>query len=218
LNKAGDADREEVSVMCGRFFIDTDDIDPWMASIIAEVNFKYANTPALGNMSRGEIFPTNTVPVLAAENGACQAFLMSWGFARYDGKGRVINARSETAGQRPMFRESMLKRRCLIPARHYYEWKANEKGNKTKYAIGFKDRSILYLAGLYRPSPGFKPADNVPEFVILTRSASSSIASIHDRMPVLVPECLSREWLQDIEAAAKIFNLRCDNLSATYAG
>jgi putative SOS response-associated peptidase YedK len=203
--------------MCGRFFIDTDDIDPWMASIIAEVNLRYANTPALEKLSRGEIFPTNIVPVVATENGSQRVFLMSWGFARYDGKGRVINARSETAGQRPMFKEAMLKRRCLILARHYYEWAANETGKKTKYAIGLKDRSMLYLAGLYRPAPGLKQAGNVPEFVILTRPAISSIASIHGRMPVLVPDGMSREWLFDTSAARPIFKLGQESLSATVA-
>ena len=97
--------------MCGRYFIDVDDME--IQEILA----------ALGHDARiktGEIFPSNVVPVLTVER---KPQLMQWGYTRFDGKGKVINARSETVTEKPMFQKSMREKRCLIPASHYFEWK-----------------------------------------------------------------------------------------------
>lgn len=183
--------------MCGRYYIPEDDDDSGFQEILAYINEKYKDSPALSEMKRGEIFPTNIVPVLTGTSPA----LMKWGFSRFDGMGQVINARLESAEEKPMFKKAFSTRRCLIPASHYYEWRKEEGGKKVKYAIaqcssqeGEHRRSEpLYLAGMYQ-SESDSP---VPQFVILTRPASPDISMIHDRMPVILTREQQIKWLSE---------------------
>lgn len=170
--------------MCGRYYVDTGADDPEIRRIIEEVNEKYQNTPQLAAMKTGEIFPTDTAAVLA--DG--QPVLMKWGFARFDLKGKVINARAETLRDKPMFQKLLDQKRCLVPASWYFEW---EKAGsvKRKYAIG--TGKTIYLAGLYR----FEQAENLPVYVIITKPAAENIAFIHDRMPAIVGPDLRERWL-----------------------
>jgi putative SOS response-associated peptidase YedK len=114
---------------------------------------------------------------------------MRWGFTGFKKK-PVINARSETALEKPMFRESMLERRCLVLASAYYEWK-KEGNQKTKYRFYFPDTSLL-LAGCYRQEQN----EPVPRFTILTQEAYPDIEYIHDRMPVIVSANYASDWLK----------------------
>ena len=82
----------------------------------------------------GEVFPGDRVPVLCLSRaGNLRPFAMDWGYTLSDGK-KLINARSETAAEKPMFRESMRLRRCLMPMSAYFEWEKRE-GGKRKYRI-----------------------------------------------------------------------------------
>lgn len=164
--------------MCGRYYIEIDNIE--LNSIIAEVEKKAA-------VKTGEIYPTNTVPVLSP-NGTMTA--MRWGFPRYDNKGEVINARSETAAEKNMFRYPMMEGRCLVPASWYFEWE-KRGSKKIKYALAAPDNRPVWLAGLSRRDA--KTGDSL--FVILTRPAWSGISFIHDRMPVILPKEIHDEWL-----------------------
>ena len=71
------------------------------------------------SVNTGEIYPTNNVPVLVPDGGI---MVMRWGFSRFDGKGVIINARSETAASKPIFARPMVVGRCLVPASWYFEW------------------------------------------------------------------------------------------------
>lgn len=82
----------------------------------------------------------------------------------------------------------MTQRRCLVPAAYYFEWEKRGR-EKIKYAIGQNERGILYMAGIYRLEKG------VPVFTILTRAPADSIAFIHDRMPVILPDEAKADWL-----------------------
>ena len=107
--------------MCGRYYIG-DELD-WeeLKSVVDAVN---RVTGAEGVKTRGEIFPADTVPVLARSRGRKPGlFPMQWGYALPDGK-RVINARSETCFERPFFRDS---KPCVLPASGYYEWSKNPR-------------------------------------------------------------------------------------------
>jgi putative SOS response-associated peptidase YedK len=131
---------------------------------------------------------------------------MQWGFHRQDGAGLIINTRSETALDHPLFRPSMLERRCLIPASWYFEWEqqneaaaANNKTQKTKaknprrikYLIRCAAPGPIYLAGIYRYEEGRR----LPVFSILTREPAPEIAFIHGRMPVIFSEYTRSLWL-----------------------
>lgn len=172
--------------MCGRYYIPEPDDDSGFRTIIEHVKSNCKDSPALGEMTIGEIFPTSIVPVIA--NNA--PVLMKWGFSRLDGKGLVINARLETAAEKPMFKKAYDMRRCLIPAGHYFEWR-KDGAVKQKYAIG--SGKLIYMAGLYRYEEGLQ----LPLFVILTRPAAPDISFIHDRMPVIVPANIRRKWLTE---------------------
>ena len=117
--------------MCGRYYIPEPDDDDGFKEILEHIKKVYGDTPVRSEIKRGEIFPTNIVPIVT-EN---EPVLMKWGFKRFDGKGQIINARLETASEKPMFRKSYAASRCLIPAGHYFEWR-KDGGHKTKYAIG----------------------------------------------------------------------------------
>ena len=169
--------------MCGRYFMDEDDIE--LREIIAEVNRRLPNATVRAS---GEVRPADVAPVLAPDRRRRpSAFAMGWGYALPDGR-RVINARSETAAEKPLFREGMAGRRCVVPASRYFEWE-RRSGARTKYAMGDAAGGLIYMAGLYRMEAGG------PTFTILTRESAPNIAFIHDRMPVLLPKALVPAWL-----------------------
>lgn len=179
--------------MCGRYFID--DSLAGFEAIVEELNRgKPGGTP----IKTGEIRPTDVAPVIANSRARRQRpFLMRWGFGGRDSH-VVINARSETALVRPMFRDAMLERRCLVPASYYFEWQAQGK-RRIKHAMK-QDGPVMYMAGLYRLEAG----EPLAAFTILTQAADERIASIHDRMPVLLPAAWAEEWLSPTADAQQL--------------
>ena len=175
--------------MCGRYYIAEDDLSDELSRIIDELNRK--KTPE-GLKTSGEIFPSDIVPVLAnSRKHDVQPFAMRWGYAFPNGR-PIINARCETAAQKPMFKDGMRQRRCVIPASHYFEWERRGAA-RTKYAIRPAHADTLYLAGIYH----LENHDGVivPAFTILIRDAAPGIAFIHPRMPVLLPPDATADWL-----------------------
>lgn len=182
--------------MCGRYLISTEEEILEMREIMHEINRRYANQPDLAKLKSGEIFPANMVPVIALEEDKPQPQLFTWGFPRWKGSGVIINARSETAAEKGMFRQALQKRRCIIPSSGFYEWH-HEGGRKKKdkYLFRLPDTSMLYMAGLYTVYE--KEGTYQPAFVILTTAANRSVQSIHDRMPVIIAGEEQEAWLKD---------------------
>ena len=178
--------------MCGRYWIETDDTSEQLKEIIATLNRRHAESETPKSIKTGEVFPTDIVPVVANSRSLKKTpFLMQWGFSGFGREKRpIINARSETAMERPMFREPLLERRCLIPASHYFEWQTQGR-TKIKHAIRTIE-PMIFMAGIYR----FEKDKPLPVFSILTRSAAPEIEHIHDRMPVILPGLLCDEWLK----------------------
>ena len=168
--------------MCGRYELGMDD------EALLEIVDELKRRAGLEDVKlSGEVFPTDVVPVIArGRSGGVSVFPMKWGYALPDGK-IAINARSETAIERALFKDGMLHRRCLIPATNYYEWEKRGR-ERVKYAIRPGGR-ILYMAGIYRME------NERPEFVILTRDAAPGIQFIHNRMPVMFSEDVKDAWL-----------------------
>ena len=166
--------------MCGRYYID--EHDPLLRSFVDAARLK-------GEVKTGEVFPSDCAAVIANNRRLTPSvFPMRWGFERPNG-GLIINARSETASQKPLFRESAKLRRCLIPASWYYEWE-RRAGGKVKYALRSGRGGIVYLGGLYTLGK-----DGAPRFTVLTRDAAPGIEFIHNRMPVIVPPEKQDAWL-----------------------
>ena len=145
--------------------------------------------------TEGEISPGTNVPVIATGKSGNQiAFLMFWGLRAKSGS-LIVNARSETAAEKPMFKELWASHRCVIPASWYYEWEhftSPDGKTKTgqKYAIQPAGTDRTFLAGIYRMENGF------PHFAVLTRPPAESISFIHDRMPLILPEEMVPGWIK----------------------
>ena len=104
----------------------------------------------------------------------------------------LINARSETAAKKPSFRSAMRKRRCLIPADGFYEWR-RVGGEKQPYLIGLLDDAVFAFAGLWEAWD--KGGERVESCTILTTSANELLKPLHDRMPVIVAPADYAQWL-----------------------
>ena len=151
-------------------------------------------------VTEGEVRPTDIVPVIAPNrSGARAVFPMVWGFSLPRSSSPLVNARVETAGTKPTFKESWERRRCIIPASYYFEWEhvLNAATGKTragdKYRIRPKGSAVTWLAGLYRIEE--RSGIQVPVFAVLTREPSEEIRFIHDRMPVILPEEDIERWI-----------------------
>ena len=106
---------------------------------------------------------------------------------------RLINARAETAREKPSFRNAFRRHRCLIPANGFYEWQRQERG-KQPYFVRMRDERLFAFAGLWDRWEG--PDEDVIETcTILTTVANAVLAPIHDRMPVILPPTEYARWL-----------------------
>lgn len=196
--------------MCGRYYIDQEEDLAEMRQILEEVNRKFYKSDQPAAIKTGEIAPTHAVPVLRPEQAGPDSRiivdLMRWGFPQPQGKGVIINARSETAADKPTFRPAMRTGRILVPANAFFEWQHLPNGGKgRKIKLTLADEPIFYMAGLARDFPepdGTEPA--LRRFVILTTVANPSVAAIHDRMPLILPRQYLRRWLLDDQAAVAL--------------
>ena len=174
--------------MCGRYWIERDgneELERIIAAIQRQAPVK----------TEGEIFPGDAVPVLCRSRaGNVRPFAMEWGYHMGDGS-RIINAHSETAAEKPMFRESLALRRCILPMSVYFEWEKWD-GRKNKYRIAPEAGGLHYLAGLYR-FEGERPVCTV-----LTAAAAQQIQFIHHRMPVILEHDSGLAWLNGADAQA----------------
>ena len=179
--------------MCCRYWAEE---SPELREIVEEMNRsplvkKWQNTTAV--KTYGEIRPTDVVPVIAPNRSGDRAvYPMKWG---YSGKTLLMNARTETAAEKPTFRDDWARHRCIVPASWYFEWEhltGNDGKKRTgeKYMIQPKDSSMTWLCGLYRIENG------MPVFVVLTREPGEEIHFIHDRMPLIMPDQLVNEWIR----------------------
>ena len=124
--------------MCGRYQFTAEQCEE-IRRIAQAIQKKYGK----GAWTPGDVRPANVAPVILSDGGELAPRLMKWG---YQPPGTlVINARAETAAAKPMFRESVRSRRCLIPSTGFYEWDAN----KRKYLFTLPGQDVLYMAGLY---------------------------------------------------------------------
>ena len=106
---------------------------------------------------------------------------------------RMINARSETAPEKPSFRRAFRERRCLIPADGFYEWR-REKDGKQPFFVRMKDGSPFAFAGLWESweGDGMGP---IRSCTILTTAPNRVVGEVHNRMPVIVPPDAYDAWL-----------------------
>ena len=153
--------------------------------------------PTLGFRSHFNIAPGSTNPVIVAHERA-EAVMMQWGLVPHWAKNittthKPINARAENLEEKPMFRDLLKSRRCLVPASGFFEWK-KEAGRKVPFYIHVKDDPIFSFAGLY--DVWSNPAGIILQtYTIITIAANELVAPLHDRMPVILRQEDEIRWL-----------------------
>jgi len=141
------------------------------------------------------ISPSQDIAVLSSK-GEKQLVTCRWGFMPSKNLTtgyKMINARSETVAEKPVFRAAFLKHRCLVIADGFFEWQKGEK-KKTPYYIRLKSRRPFGFAGLYHAwtSP---EGEVICTCTIITTNANDLLAQVHDRMPVIIPKDKEDLWL-----------------------
>jgi putative SOS response-associated peptidase YedK len=181
--------------MCGRFTLTING-----SALTALFDAQWESSEAAAEFTpRYNIAPEQRVPVILGEGRPLKRRLryLKWGLVpRWakdeSGGGRLINARAETLDEKPSFRDSFVKRRCLIPADGFYEWDAA----KTPHRAVLPGGQPHCYAGLWDEwrGPG---GDGLFSFAIVTREASPSIRHVHHRMPAIVPADQYDAWLDE---------------------
>lgn len=173
--------------MCGRF-----------ALTIKARFFERFDLPAesTANVSRPNISPGQPAPVIL-DLGGRRLVEMQWGLVPSWAKdvkigSKMFNARSETLMEKPSFRHLLKRKRCLVPASGFYEWKKED--GKVPYMIQARDQEYFAMAGLYDVWQG-GDGSVLSTFTIVTTAAAKVMLDLHDRMPVILEREMESEWI-----------------------
>jgi putative SOS response-associated peptidase YedK len=142
--------------------------------------------------------PSQKLPVITnSEPGQLSYF--KWGLIPFWAKDpkigyKLINTRAESITKKPSFKNAFKKRRCLIPANGFYEWKKDK--NKTPYRIFLKSEEIFSMAGIWET---WKDGEGKPvhTFSIITTTPNKLMEDIHNRMPVILPKESEQSWIRE---------------------
>ena len=157
---------------------------------------------------RAHVAPGQPIGVVRMEHGARHFALVRWGFipswVKEVKPGKpLINARGETVMEKPSFRNAMRRRRCLVPADGYYEWSGAE-GRKVPFFVQAADKGLFALAGLWEHWMGTDGSE-LETAVLMTIAPNAELATIHDRMPVIIAPEDYETWLTgEVEDAARL--------------
>jgi putative SOS response-associated peptidase YedK len=194
--------------MCGRYTLSVPLSDLVDVFDVQPPTFEYP--------LRYNIAPTQHAPVVARSGGSRRLGLLRWGlvppWAKDPAVGsRMINARSETVADKPAFRKAFERRRCLVPADGFFEWKkeaAREGGRtrKTPYWIHRPSRVPFAFAGLWERW-GKDEEDALYTFTILTTEASAPIRHIHSRMPAILSREAADRWIDEEASREELLSL-----------
>jgi len=180
--------------MCGRFTLTTD------TQKLTETFAQFEPPPQI--TPRFNIAPSQPVAVVA-NNSQNKIDFFVWGLIPSWAKdpkigNRMINARSETLAEKPSFRAAYRRRRCLVLADGFYEWRKNPDKSKTPIYIQLEGQTPFAFAGLweYWQSPH---GDEILSCTIITTQPNQFMADIHNRMPVILPRQAYEQWLDPAE-------------------
>ncbi|HUH12346.1 MAG TPA: SOS response-associated peptidase, partial [Longimicrobiales bacterium] len=184
--------------MCGRFSL---------ASEPSALFEEFGLYPPAAWEPRYNIAPTQDVLVLAAGRSGARMGMVRWGLVppgAPDARGgaRLINARGETLERRPAFRDAYRRRRCLVLADGFYEWRV-QGGGKQPVRIRLADGAPFALGGLWERwrGPG---GETLGTCTIVTTPPSEAVATLHDRMPLLLGRAERARWLDPGAGAAEL--------------
>jgi putative SOS response-associated peptidase YedK len=186
--------------MCGRYCISS-------APEAIRRLFRYREQPNFP--PRYNVAPTQPIPIVRLASGERQFALVRWGLIPPWVKDSaaltlLINARGESVNEKPAFANAMKRRRCLLPADGFYEWKT-DTGRKRPYFARLKGGGPLAFAGLWETWIG-PNGEEMETAAIVTTTANAEMGQVHSRAPVIVPPEQFDLWLD------------CDKTDADTAG
>lgn len=168
---------------------------------------------------RYNVAPTQDLAAIReSREGGLELAALHWGLVPFWAKdpsigNRMINARAETVAEKPSFRNAFRKRRCLILADGFYEWRKEGDG-KTPYFISLDSGEPMAFAGLWEDWTDKQTGESLHSGTIVTTAANDFMADLHKRMPVvLIPETAQR-WFDDAGALLDGYAEACPRLRA----
>ncbi|MFS0982532.1 SOS response-associated peptidase [Enterococcus casseliflavus] len=178
--------------MCGRYFFDlsSSELKDYYDQVIPNAASKQVR------VGYNEIFPSNHVVTLGLnKDSQIVPGVTKWGFQGFKKGQLMINARAETVEEKKTLSKPFKESRCVFPMSGFYEWDQE----KNKILFSAEETEVMYVAGFYRihkTGAGFET-----ESIIMTTKPNKSVRSIHDRMPLIIPENLIKPWVSDLEFA-----------------
>jgi putative SOS response-associated peptidase YedK len=175
--------------MCGRYSLSKSKIEleeRFQAELVAEFKPRY------------NIAPTQLLPVITSDSPKGFSFFY-WGITPDFGQNKpvaqkLINAKAETVNEKISFKASFQKRRCLIPADGFYEWKKLGKKTKIPYRFTLRDEDMFAFAGIWEEYETVT-GETQHTFLILTTTPNEVVSEVHDRMPVIISRDQEKKWL-----------------------
>lgn len=156
---------------------------------------------------RYNIAPTQPIPIIRREHDGRRHFrLVRWGlvpdWAKEVGTKPLFNARAETVAEKPAFKMAFKRRRCLVPADGFYEWKVTPPVARQPYHIRRRDLAPMAFAGIWEhwQSPDGAELESCS---IITTQANATLAPIHHRMPVILDEADWETWIDTTETLTR---------------
>ncbi len=155
---------------------------------------------ATGFDARYNIAPTQDIAAgRHSANGEREVASLRWGLVPFWAKdpttgNRLINARAETVAEKPSFRAAYAKRRCIVFADGFYEWRTEASG-KTPYFISIASGEPFAFAGLWEFWNDRETGESLQTSTIITTEANEFLAAIHHRMPVVLDPAAAKRWL-----------------------
>jgi putative SOS response-associated peptidase YedK len=182
--------------MCGRFTLRTplSTLARQLGLPLSSQAIAYVTTP------RYNVAPTQSVAAAwRGEGGSCEITALRWGLAppwvqTPRASDRRINIRAETLARRSAFQPAFTRRRCLVLADGFYEWRREGRVSRP-FLFERADGQPLLLAGIWEPPREGEPAPRLPSCAILTVEANRLVAALHDRMPAILALDQLRPWL-----------------------
>ena len=177
--------------MCGRFAFYS---PAEAAAALFEFDASFTTEP------RYNIAPTQLVPVVRhTQTGGREFTMLRWGLVPFWARdpsigNRMINARAETLAEKPAYRSAYQKRRCLILADGFYEWR-KERAGKTPYFISLANGQPFAFAGLWEAWTDRSTGESLQTTAIVTTAANEFLKDLHDRMPVVLQPDTATLWL-----------------------
>lgn len=187
--------------MCGRYSLSKNKL---------ELEERYQAEMLGAFKPRYNVAPTQLVPVITSDSPKGFSHFY-WGITPEFSKNKpvsqkLINARAETITEKISFKSSFKKRRCLVPADGFFEWKKVGKKIRVPYRFTLYDESIFSFAGLWEEYENEKGIIQ-HTFLILTTNPNGLVADVHDRMPVIIKKEDEKKWLDKYSSESELLDL-----------